>query len=493
MMMMKLDNHHLIWDQVVNDLLHQSGVSWVRIPSSSSSSCTETISQSTFATARCILHHLQHSNGNGSIQSDSNHHHDDLDNNDINTKQNIMKHTTMQNNPWSWNDISDSYSFCDQYHHYCCYCNALCPIQPNTDSAHVTGYHWAGCEMNDHNTQQHHCSLSRYNHYRRGFVWSDEAASGNPPPPPRQQQVLSTTTATCSNNPSCLDTSQDIQASPSSVSLPIGPLKEQWNTATTTMAILLHHIAEQVLVALERKLHLPLGWFQEHYGPTRTNSQWHIKEYVVIPTTNSLLSESTAAPVAASSGGDQHQYQVEEIWSNHQQQATAMWLPVHTDPSLISVLIHDVPMHLANSGAQGLQYYHQLSNDISPWHEIPLAGHGVAVILVGSVLHAVTGGYFPAAKHRVVHSGPLTMTESSITTRNNNNVSPSRMAATLFVRPAPTAKLMVPPSPFLRHVPTKRNVTFAEWNARVARNYQKNCKSIEGVTSSVNQPKKEIV
>jgi hypothetical protein len=41
----------------------------------------------------------------------------------------------------------------------------------------------------------------------------------------------------------------------------------------------LHGISTQVLRALERKLELPLNWFQQIMGPTGNASQWHVKRF----------------------------------------------------------------------------------------------------------------------------------------------------------------------------------------------------------------------
>ena len=89
---------------------------------------------------------------------------------------------------------------------------------------------------------------------------------------------------------------------------------------------------------------------------------------------------------------------------------------------------------------------------------VPCSGHAVATVFVGSVLQHVTGGYFAACRHRVVYD-----------TESNDE----RMAATLFVRPSPTARLTLPPSPILKECKVKGNLTFAQWNARVSRNYEK--------------------
>jgi isopenicillin N synthase-like dioxygenase len=308
-----------LWDQVVVDLLNQSGIAWVVLPT------TSQIPQAAFGAARRAL---------ASIDGES----------------------------------------------------AVTPlIQPNSDSAHVTGYHPSAG------------SLSRYNRHRRGFVWSDEAASG------LKADAIS------------------IQDCP------------EFAPQMNALVILLHDIADRVLGALERHWSLPTGYFLQQFGlESRTSSQWHVKEFT--------KSGETMG------GGDL-------VHPSSKRSDDYILLPVHTDPSLISIVMHDSPANVA-SGAQGLQYHHH-----GTWQPVPRGGPGVAVVLVGSVLDHVTGGALMAAKHRVVAHEQLSTT---------------RLAATLFVRPAPHSVLsstLIPGAQ--QRPPTKRTKTFAEWNARVARNYQK--------------------
>jgi 2OG-Fe(II) oxygenase superfamily len=308
-----------LWDQVVVDLLNQSGIAWVVLPK------TSQIPQAAFGAARKAL---------ASIDGES----------------------------------------------------AVAPlIEPNADSAHVTGYHPSAG------------SLSRYNRHRRGFVWSDEAASG--------------LKADAISIQDCPDFAPQMNA----------------------LVILLHDIADQVFGALERHWSLPTGYFSQQFGlASRVSSQWHVKEFT---TSGETMPDPKFVPPISKASDDY------------------ILLPVHTDPSLISIVLHDSRFD-GSDGAQGLQYHHH-----GTWQHVPRGGPGVAVILVGSVLNHVTGGALTAAKHRVVA---------------HERLSTTRLAATLFVRPAPHAGLcsMLVPGAKQRP-PTKRTKTFAEWNARVARNYQK--------------------
>lgn len=187
-------------------------------------------------------------------------------------------------------------------------------------------------------------------------------------------------------------------------------------------------IANGVLSAIEKRLNLPEMYFKNELGPTDNASQWHMKRYNIQSDDDSLHDE----------------YEM---------------LPMHTDPSLISVVILDKDG--VESGGMGLQV---LENSV--WQEVEQHGHGVAIIFIGSVLshllrdHSRT--YFPSAKHRVVRWW-------------QEGQCNQRVAATLFVRPH--ADGVMKPLP-IRDAEdsaqcTKQYQTFSEWNKRVARNYMK--------------------
>jgi hypothetical protein len=217
-------------------------------------------------------------------------------------------------------------------------------------------------------------------------------------------------------------------------------------------------VADGVLRAIERRLELPQSYFQQEFGSTSTSSQWHIKRYIV-------------------NGNDN---------KSSEQDETEVLLPVHTDPSLISVVIIDQVGK--NEGGMGLEVFHQRYSlqktstlKVGSWKEITQHGHDVAVIFVGSVLSYLTKGrVYSATRHRVINS------KSSDCDMLHDNeevqcVSKERMAATLFVRPKGNAILNTLPS---RHVMViddmvgtneikKTAPTFLSWNARVAKNYVK--------------------
>ena len=263
------------------------------------------------------------------------------------------------------------------------------PVNAADPSAahHATGYHNAGGEN----------SLSRYNQYREGFVVSDN-------------QFFGVT----------------------------GQLSQNFEKSMRDLSSSLHDIAEKSMGAIERELELSCGWFQEHLGPTRKCSQFHVKRYVV------------------PDDSEEEKYHEHSLSrSDVQDERPRTLLPVHTDPSLISVIVHDCKGK--NPTAMGLEYF---DTQAQGWIPVPFHGHGIAIVFVGSVLSYMTGNRYPAVKHRVVE----------------DRRRPERMAATLFVRPHPSASLDIPPSPHLSEQAMqhkKKSVTFAVWIARVSRNYSK--------------------
>ncbi|KAL3793726.1 LOW QUALITY PROTEIN: hypothetical protein ACHAW5_008073 [Stephanodiscus triporus] len=170
-------------------------------------------------------------------------------------------------------------------------------------------------------------------------------------------------------------------------------------------------------------------------------------------------------------------------------EAAEMLLPVHTDPSLISVVILDRAR--ANEGGMGLEVFHpetgarNVDSGVGgggsggggggSWRVISHHGHEVAVIFMGSVLSYLTKGrIYSAARHRVVDR-----TSSRCRgVREDDRVGAERMAATLFVRPNGDAVMKMLPSRRLQFdddamydKKEKSRPTFRVWNARVAKNY----------------------
>jgi isopenicillin N synthase-like dioxygenase len=216
-------------------------------------------------------------------------------------------------------------------------------------------------------------------------------------------------------------------------------------------------IASSVLRGIARYLKIEEDWFHEQYGPMDTSSQWHVKRYA----------EPDDAKILQDDQPNQESEPKEGV----------EWLPVHTDPSLISVVIHDAPG--TNDNAMGLEYHALLLSPSSDthkgrkkervWKEVNKHGHAVATIFCGSVMSYITGGVFQSAKHRVMYR-PMETKSNNVTTRGGKNY---RQAATLFLRPQGDSILTVPPSDvFVDRVVKIKNCKFQDWLNRVSKNYQ---------------------
>lgn len=232
-------------------------------------------------------------------------------------------------------------------------------------------------------------------------------------------------------------------------------------------------IALRFLTAIEEELHLPNRYFLQEFGLGAQSfvsySQWHIKRY--------RPDEDTFRPHL---------------------------LPVHTDPSLLSVVVHDAPGIV--EGGLGLEYATRSGGvEEAKWKEIPFHGHGIATIMIGAafgrIMHA--GNFtstnskegsgsndsaairklYPPLRHRVrnIYNG-------SSSTPTHHNI--YRMAITYFLRPAPASVLR--PLPIFQENPLvqknhseSRPMRFDDFYKRVSSRYRKSSNSS---TSSRNMP-----
>ena len=295
-------------------------------------------------------------------------------------------------------------------------------IEPNANSGSVTGYHSAGGDN----------SLSRYNVNRKGFIFSNGELF-------------------------------DIHLEQSELSF-----EKCMSDMFESMCGI---IAKQVLKAIARHLKIDEDWFDEMYGPMGNSSQWHIKRYVE-PNMNmnsSATEESKKCNDEKQDTNADTKNKAEGVESKDGEEIE--WLPVHTDPSLISIIIHDAPG--INANAMGLEYQAPLAQTLENgekkkrvWKEVGCHGHAVATVFCGSVMSYITGGLFQSAKHRVIYR------PGQVNAGNGENC--YRQAATLFLRPKGDAILTVPPSDvFSEHIlKIRRNCKFQDWLNRVSRNYQ---------------------
>ena len=367
-------------------------------------------------------------------------------------------------------------------------------ISPDADSAHVTGFHTSG-------------ALSSYNTHREGVVFSDG-------------QLM----------PCTKDEWIDYFVEERGGDNNVDGLYDEMELSLHQMSNSLHTIASHTLRALERRLELPHGWFDDHcferacenddskitsspfrrqsatassLGGIRKSSQWHIKRYTPPKLRKSIDTTTTTNTIRG---------KVEKIENaeteNKDEGTTApqILLEMHTDPSLISVVVHDRP-GVQMGDAMGLQYYRprkrisksEMSSSSSPpkeeeqeeeseWIDCKGHGHAVATIFVGSILAYLTLNQWRGCKHRVVGSVVDDCERQQLQEG-------SRMAATLFVRPRQDFLMRPLPSPVLlsqaKHQHRQRQqknqskskkkqpLTFNEWLKRVARNYEANKRTKE--------------
>ena len=298
-------------------------------------------------------------------------------------------------------------------------------IDPSTDSGGWTGYHTAA----DAN--------GRYNQHREGFVFSN-GEMFNVKLDNTNEELPATMMGDNNDNISNNGNNSSYDC------------KNKFEHGMRNIFRVMHDdVAQGVLRAIERRLDLPPLYFSQEVGPTDISSQWHMKRYVVVD-------KSGGGETDRSTCNNAMDEQSNTLLDNENQ--VEIFLPVHTDPSLISVVIVDRAG--INEGGMGLEVFDSPTNT---WKEISHHGHDVAIIFVGSVLSYLTKRQiFSALKHRVVNWR---------TGRNNLN---ERMAATLFVRPHPDALMKPLPSPHLEFDKPKKNPpTFRAWNAKVAKNYMK--------------------
>ncbi len=185
-------------------------------------------------------------------------------------------------------------------------------------------------------------------------------------------------------------------------------------------------VAKDALNAIESELKLDKNYFESTMGDLKSHIQYTLKAY--------NASENNPPKPLKDAGG------------------RLLLLPSHTDPSLISVVIHDHPTREDGAGLESL-------SSKKSWVPVGPTGTTHAIIFAGGVLDALTGGLYPACRHRV--------------TCDPDEVHNRRVVATFFFRPSPSAEMKVPPSLLLRDVKKPKSATFGAWVSRVARNYER--------------------
>eukprot|EP00980_Cylindrotheca_fusiformis_P030860 scaffold25535_cov117-Cylindrotheca_fusiformis.AAC.3 len=230
---------------------------------------------------------------------------------------------------------------------------------------------------------------------------------------------------------------------------------------------ILHSLAMLAVADIEAKFGLEPGYIQRIYGlgaSLEHFSQWHLKRY-----SSTISSEDDN-----------------------------LALGVHTDPSILSVVVHDAPD--VQPGGWGLQYSRKTkgppveSKNPAPtaieWKEVPYHGHGIATVMIGAAFARIMQvgtntknnervvemrKLFPPVRHRVVLQ------------QGQNMETRRRMTLTYFLRPSPSS-ILEPLPPFMEHMveAPKKQMSFGSWYKRVASRYNK--KEQEGDGTTVRQP-----
>jgi len=203
---------------------------------------------------------------------------------------------------------------------------------------------------------------------------------------------------------------------------------------------LLHKLALEGLEEVEESLQLPKGYFEQKFAandqsdPFLNSSQWHMKRYHT--THNKLTHEE-------------------------KKEGELLLLPVHTDPSLVSVVIHDEPG--IQEGGWGLEYHERKPHETAQreWKQIPQHGHRIATIMIGSAMGRINPNshIFPPVRHRVV---PY---DQELPRRR-------RMALTYFLRPDPQSLIQ----PLFSVTSKEPSMNFGSWYQRVSSRYNKKTK-----------------
>lgn len=238
------------------------------------------------------------------------------------------------------------------------------------------------------------------------------------------------------------------------------PGKDEASSFESTMEkarSILHNLAMKAVQDIETEMGLPQAYIKDKYGLGSSLlecSQWHLKRY------DEICSKI------------QHGNGENEIQSNNDEECD-LALGVHTDPSIVSVVIHDAPN--IQQGGWGLEYAKRKENT-TEWREVPWHGRGIATVMVGAAFARIMRvgenthknervdqlrKLYPPVRHRVVMQSQQTSTRR-------------RMALTYFLRPSPSSILEPLPVFTKLHVtPPRKQQAFGTWYQRVSSRYGK--------------------
>lgn len=294
-------------------------------------------------------------------------------------------------------------------------------LNKNDDAQHATGYHPAGG------------TLSRYNIFREGFVFSD-------------------------------DNLFDVDDAPEFLEDMLAMRQVLHSLAVTAFNMLGFQMEDFMGLDCSASVSQLEKMLRQNGGEDGRSkyldgfSQWHVKRYH--PPADMLLSPSIATANT---------------------EALEPLLGQHTDPSILSVVVHDVPG--INAGCIGLEVQNCAKpgdeKGSSAWTELPQHGHGICTILIGGAMARISP---PSKFQPCLHRVRGLLDDSSSATIPASHF--SRVAATYFFRPAPRTILRpivvdgsTSDNAEKKRVPrSRRPISFNDWCNKVSRNYGKSKK-----------------
>ena len=307
-------------------------------------------------------------------------------------------------------------------------------LSASDDSHHANGYHPANIS-----------SLSRYNLHREGFVFSDGIINGFEK----------------------LDNDLDLA------------FIQNFTEDMKNMRGVLHKLAGQAWALLEEEVIL-------NRMNTSVSSDDNDKS-ILLP--SKLIHQDTNGSLNVDEMVDFSQWHIKRYHYSSQDENSDhenLLLGLHTDPSLISVVIHDIPG--IHNGCRGLRFKSSKKNieqsTLHKWIEVPKHGHGICTILIGGafarIVPAGTHGKsesfdnsFQPCLHKVCAESK---TEGGDYTPFDSSRDPPRVVATYFLRPSPQTILSpIDGNVLLKSgkVPrSRRPITFHDWCARTSKNYR---------------------
>lgn len=339
-----------------------------------------------------------------------------------------------------------------------CYYQSLL-LGVSNDAHHANGYH-PHRAIHDNASS----SLSRYNIHREGFVFSDGVI---------------------------LDLNNDDDDSSISNAVVSTSFKE-FHRDMKAMRGVLHKLALQAWSLVEKDV---LDDIEIEMRKVKHTGTWQ-KSLIDIDLKSQLVDSNQTDDFEKSSQWHVKRYQYTDLNEQDMNETSGegsekLLLGLHTDPSLISIVVHDASG--IQDGCRGLQVkiseQNKEKNTQTKWVELPQHGHGVCTILIGGAMARIIPndkngffcGHFQPCPHKV-----CAFAAASSSHRDNgksrlfdSSKDVPRVVATYFLRP-PSHTILRPIDgvPLLhsgkQKIPrSKRPISFHDWCARTSKNYRK--------------------